>query len=1090
MKFDLIVKLKLRTCFLAFMCLLSFGVANAQTKTVTGTVTADDEPMIGATILVKGTKNGVQTDFDGKYSIKVKADDVLIFKYIGFTTQEKTVGTSSILNVALTESATNLDEIVIVGYGKQKRIEVSGSVASVKGDELQKFTSSNFQDALQGKVAGVTILATGGEPGSQPLIQIRGTNTLGSSRRGQTGDPNLNLINPTTDGLSPLYIVDGVQLETNPNLSASDIENIEILKDAATTSIYGTRGAAGVIVITTRQGKTGKAKIEFNTNTGFKKITNSINLANTADAFLIDRTIHDNNTPNLRYFSILDRQKDALNYDTNWQDFVINDYAQSQNSNLRVSGGNSDVNYNVNLDHYKEDGIYKRSDLERINLRTFATVKKGKFKANVGGNISTADRTLAPWGLMYDAIRLSPYSQPFEIGNANISTPVGGVQPDGGVFTSNNNVTGFLARKFAADSKRREYNFGANVGLEYQILDQLKIRTNISGFRATTESRFYNPKQEIRSEETGELTQTPIVADLTVYNTTYEAFNRDVLLDYDQYFGKHRVAMLLGAESREVNFASFRISGNTFLSPEQRTISSAENISQRVESINPSISNSYFSRVKYEYDGKYFLLGNIRRNGSSKFFTGNQIGYFGGVSGAWAISKEKFFKDSEALSFISNLKLRASWGTVGNDRIGDNAFNSAFLSNANPVFGGGPVFGGSRFNIGNKDLVWETTESSNFGLDMSLFGGALSFNADYYVADKSDLLYQLPTLLSAGVSGRPIIVNIASLTNKGLELALNYRNNKNAFKWSVSGTYTRNRNIVNKLNTDADVINGGFPLSAANSVVQSPVTFIRPGYSAGAFFLIPTEGVIKNQDELDAYNSRVTERLGRGNQIGDLRYTDKITEDLLMPLLDGNGQPVIDTNGEVTMVAGQDGILDSGDGIIDDNDRVFMGNNLPDFEAGLSFNFSYKNFDVNMQWFGMFGHKVFNGPKNLAYAFGTHKDIAYQFSALNPNSNIPSRRQNGTQDPNVSSSSDLFLENGDFARLRNLQIGYTIPKDVLSTLSLDKLRLYISGQNLLTITKYSGYDPEIGGDGLATRGVDTGQQPVTAQILLGLQLGF
>ncbi len=1049
---------RLKLIFLISFLVFGYSFAQAQTTKVSGIVTnaQSQSPLPGVNILIKGKNAGTVSDFDGAYELTVTKGDILIFSTLGFDTQEVLVGDQTTIDIILNENVSQLDEVIVVGYGSQKRLEVSGSVASVKGEEVQKFTSNNFQDALQGKVAGVTVLSASGQPGGEAIIQIRGVNTLSSSRTGRRDNPNLNLINPTANGLSPLYIVDGIQLETNPNISSSEIENIQILKDAATTSIYGTRGAAGVIIITTKKGKTGKAKIDFTASTGVKKITSRINLVNTADAFLIDRTIHDNNTPNQRYFSILDRNKTALDFDTDWQDFVLNDFAQTLNSNIRVSGGGSDVNYNVVVDNYKEDGIYKNSDFERTNLRTNATLKKGRFSLTSTTNLSAGDRTLAPWGLLYDAIRLQPYTQPFEIGNPNVVTPSGALQPNGDVFLSTNNVSGFLARKFAADSKRKEFNLGGNLSLAYKILEPLTLKLNISGFRATTESTFYTPKQEIRSEETGEIIENQILpADLTNYNTTYQAFNRDAILDYDQFLGKHRLSLLLGAEYRELLWEDFRISGNTFASPEQRTITNARNITQRQASSSPSTSNSFFSRFKYEYDNKYFILANIRRNGTSKFLN-NKIGYFGGVSTAWLVSAEGFFKKAKFLSFISNFKLRASWGTVGNDRIPDFRFQSALLSNANPVFGGGGQFGATRFDIGNPDLKWETTVSSNFGVDLSLFKGALSITGDYYITKKEDLLFQLPTLPSAGVQQRPIALNIAELENEGLELALNYRNNKKSFKWSVGATFTKNENIVNKLTgSDRDLIAGGFPLSANNNVVQAPVTFIRPGYSAGAFFLIPTDGVIKTQEELDEYNAIVTDRLGRGNQIGDLRYIDN-----------------------------------NGDGVINDDDRVFMGNNLPDFETGLNIDLRYKNFDLNMQWFGMFGHKVFNGPKNLAYAFGTHKDIAYQFSALNPNSNIPSRRQNGVQDPNLSSASDLFLEDGDFVRLRTVQLGYTLPKDSFESIGLNKLRIYISAQNLLTITEYSGYDPEIGGDGLATRGVDSGLQPVTAQGLFGIQLGF
>ena len=1076
---------------------LTIFFASAQTKSISGVVSSKEGPIPGAVVKLKGKNKAIITDFDGVYNIEAQIGDILIYEYVGYKTQEIVIGKNVTINIKLEIDVTDLNQVVIVGYGSQKRSEVTGAISSVDGDEVKKFATSSFQQALQGKVAGVTILDSGGEPGEGPIVQIRGVNTISSNRAGTfPGDPNLNQQNPTTSGLTPLYVVDGVPFDNNPNISPNNIESIEVLKDAATTAIYGTRAAAGVILIQTRRGQKGKTAIDFTTYTGFDRVTSKVDVVNTREAFLIHRTIHDNNTPDQRYFSILQRNRNALRYDVDWQDFVIRETAQLTNANLRISGAGKDINYNLSLDNFNQAGKFRNSKYERTILRGNAGFNKGKLNVWSSMNVSFGKRQLAPWGLLGDALVLAPYTRPFEIGKTNIIAPFG-LGTDGTVNETFDAPIGNLARKFAQDNRRDEFAFGSNIGITYSIFKNLKAKLNLGGSRTTNFSRFFQPKQEVFSEFTGLIDESRTQeASIQNYNTAYQSFLREFTLDYDKFFGPHRVGILIGASAEERTWEELRVEGNTFLSPDQKTITNAAITSRSEQNVFPTTSTGFLGRLKYEYDKKYLLLANARRDGSSKFAPENRIGYFWGISGGWVASKESFIADSESsiLANISNLKLRASYGRVGNDRIGDFLFLSPLGSNQNPVFNGGSELGASRTGIGNKDLKWETSITQNYGLDLGLFNGAFSLNADYYIVDKEDLLFGIPTPPSGGVNGGTIVVNSGELRNKGLELAASYQNRKKAFKWGVTGTYTQNDNEVLTLSgTSTDLIEGGSPIPFNNSVVPTPVTFIRPGFSAGAFFLIPTNGIITNEEDLEAYQGEVSNVLGkRSNEIklGDVRFVDRLTEDNLKPIVDTNGQPVLDADGNVQFEAGQDGVLDSGDGVINDDDRVFAGNNIPDFEVGLNFNAEFKNFDFSMQWFGSFGHKVFNGPKNLTYAFASHRDIAYQFSAANLNSTIAAARTNGTRDPNVSSASDLFLEDGDFVRLRSIQLGYSLPNKVLKNVGITKCRIYVSAQNLLTITDYSGFDPEVGGDGLATRGLDVGNQPVSARGIFGLELSF
>lgn len=1024
-------------------------------NSVSGTVLDNlGTPLPGVSVVVKGTQKGAVTDFDGAYSIVADAGNILIFSYIGFSVREVTVLNESTINVTLEENTSELDEVVVVGYQTQRKREISGAISQVKSDVIERQAVANFAEALQGQVAGVTVQAQSGAPGARINVQIRGTNSLTST--GTAGlDPLGGQINPSDNALNPLFIVDGVPFPEPPSISPNEIESIEVLKDAASTAIYGVRAGNGVIIITTKRAKEGPLRVEFNTYTSINRITSSVPTLTTAEYIGLNIQVIENNGQSFASNGIFVNNPNALDNDTDWQDIILKKSAITKNYNARLSGGSENANFSVVLDHFDQDGLFINSDFKRTNLRLNNNFKKGKFSLFTSVFLSRDDSNSEPFGLLYDAI-VSPAT---EAGPERVE-PGNAVSGDPDQF----NILGNILRKLEETSTKRSNTSSISLQFKYELLDGLNARVNLSGSKNDSQSTFFRPGFRFLDEDTGEIVngrENDAISELTEQTSLFEQGTIEGIVDYKKEFGKHNLTLLGGISAEQRTFNTTRTDVREFRANDPiPTIDQAidrENISVQ-GNVSPNNLFSVLGSVGYDYDGRYLIKANVRRDGTSNFEPDFRFRTFFGASAAWSVAREEFFKNSEALSFINDLKFRASYGEVGNQNIG--AFRTSRLinNNLNVPLGDVIVNGLNQTQIFNQNLQWETSITTNFGIDISLFDSAFTLTGEYYDVQKENLLLNLPLPFSAGAvvpdgqNAATIASNVGELTNTGIEITVGYKDRKGDFRWGVNGTYTQNENEITQLFGSSSQITGPRVTPGNNRLPDTPVNFARLGFQAGAFFLVPTDGLIRTQEELDEYQANFT-GIADGAQIGDAR------------LVDVNGDGTIDLT----------------------NDRRFFGNNAPDFEVGLNFDVAYKNFDFSMSWFGSFGSKIFNGPRALAFDASNHRDQLFAYTPTNPTSDIPIIRE-GTD--NFFAFTDIFLENGDYARLRNIQLGYNLPKQTLSRLGFSKFRIYIAGSNVLTITDYSGFDPEVGGDGLFSRGLDRGLTPITGSGRLGLQIGF
>ncbi|WP_109436768.1 MULTISPECIES: SusC/RagA family TonB-linked outer membrane protein [Aquimarina] len=1055
MKFNLLANCKHKSYTVLFLLAMSFGVMQAQSITVSGTVTEGGNPLLGVNVIVKGTQNGTVSDFDGLYEVTANIGEILVFSSVGFNSKEVIIGTESTINVSLTANISELDEVIVVGYQAQSKREISGSISSVKSEVLERQAVGNFAEALQGQLAGVNVQASSGAPGARVNIQIRGANSLSS-----TGTAGLNPldgeINPANNTLGPLYVIDGVPFSDNPNISPNEIESIEVLKDAATAAIYGSRASGGVIIITTKRAKPGSLKFDFSTFTSINRITSSVPTLTGPEFIAQNIQFIENSGLSFQSSGILTTNPDAFENNTDWQDIILNDDAISTNYNFRLSGGSDVANFSLVLDHLNQDGVYINSDFKRTNLRINSNFKKGKFSLFSSMNLSRSDANREPWALLYDAIVAPATEQgPERVGDGN--------QVPGSLDQFN--VLGNILRKIEQISTNESNSAGGTLQFRYELVDGLSARLNLSGNRTQTRGIFFNPSFRF-TDENGDILvgrERQAIATLQESTTTFEQTSVEGILDYNKQFGKHKLSLLGGYTVENRLFASTRTNVENFVTNDLPTINQSndpDNVTAQGQDTESALVST-LGTLGYNYDGKYLLRANVRADGSSKFADGNRIGVFYGASLAWNISREEFFKNASFLSFINDMKIRASYGEVGNQNITDFQTIPLVANNLNVPLGTGDnvLSGLNQTAISNADLQWETSISKNLGLDLNLFNNALTIVGEYYEVEKDDLLFNLVIPASAGAdpagNNQPSVIasNVGAMTNKGFEFSVGYKNNAHQLKWGINGTFTTNRNEVTRLNGQTSQITGERITPGNNRLADEPLNFAREGFQAGAFFLLDTDGIIRTQEELDEY--QLLGGLADGAQIGDAR------------LVDSNGDGTIDFT----------------------NDRVYKGNNTPDFEIGLNVNLDYKNFDFNMSWFGSYGSKIINGPKALAYDAQNHRDLLFAYTPTNTTTDIPISRRGGSA-ISYSPVTDIFLEDGDYIRLRNIQLGYSLPKDILEKNGISKLRIYLGASNLLTITDYTGFDPEVGGDGLFSRGLDRGLTPITASGRIGLEIGF
>lgn len=971
--------------------------------TVTGKVTDENGgPLPGVSVRVKGTTVGAVTDDKGNYTINSPDENsTLVFTFIGFTSQEIAVSGQSVINVVLAEKASELDEVVVVGFGTQRRSDLTGAVGSVKGDDIKNQPARSVAEAVQGRVAGVEVVKGSGQPGSGSNIQIRGVSSL--------NNPN------------PIYIIDGVRGSSGNNFNIQDIESIDIMKDASAASIYGASAAGGVIIITTKRGaKDGSINVNLNTYAGLR--TPILDNLLGRDQFIEARSGILQDATN--------GQDAASLPDTDWPGALYSDGVE-QNYNLSVSGGNSKASFFLSSGYVQEKGTYIDSDFKRYNLRINSDYNIGS-RIKIGESIFVNKTRNNPT----NSSGAFPYRSVPTMLIYDETNPVGGF----GRAPAGFNGANYVGLELSNNIRNDVFGVEGNIYGELEILKGLSLRATFG----------YNFSNNLNNNYLGEYDFGPVnnsQASLNKSSNNTQLINTNYIATYGANAGKHNFKLLGGFEQLSTSFDN--IGGSSFnlaLSPTQNFfVTDVEN--QRVtggfdENL---LVKSFFGRLNYDFAGKYLLTGSIRRDANFKRFgQANQSGVFPSGSAAWRISEEGFFKNK--VPFISDLKVRGSYGSLGNDQIADYVFLSRFLEVGANSFGSeGRDIGFGLTGLANTDIQWETIKESNFGLDAAFLDGKINFSADYYIKNTDGMIYNLPLPISTGLP-QPFTANIGKVRNKGLELLADYNNKVNDFNYGISANATFNRNEVisldgnrnNPVNAGNTDISGGFGIMSGQNISRTEV-----GRSFGEFFGYAADGIFQSDAEAQAHPQFV----GRQSREGDLRYRDV-----------------------------------NGDGILDNADRTFIGNPNPDFIFGINLNMAYKGFDVSMLFNGVMGVDLFNGvaPYNSTlFSDGNTTADIFGTSFFN-GSGLTDRprigyvdNNNFRNDPNGNyrQVSSYWVENGSYLKLKNFQIGYNIPQQWLKKYNIGNIRAYFMGNNLFALTGYSGRDPELAGD-VTSRGID------------------
>jgi len=785
-------------------------------------------------------------------------------------------------------------------------------------------------------------------------------------------------------------------------------------------------------------------KVDLDAYYGVQKITSGIPLLNTPDylfTYLMMQRL--NNAPGETIWNPLMNIPNGLDFDTNWMHELTNDNAPIQNYSLNISGGQKDLTYNFVMNYFKQDGSMINTDYDAFSLRSNSNYKKGKFTAftSLGFNINNSNRT--PWGLHDNAISLMPMTAPIDY--------------SGNIATTNDENPFFNSLAFLIKETNTSHNYGLNGNaiLGYEIAKGLLIQANIGGSISTGYDKHYFPSFLMYNIKGVRLPGGREISELNENISLGQRYSGEFTTNYTKSFnGGHSLNLLAGFTAEQSRWDTRGLIKKGFPNDEI-IVPDAGTIGDKATGNNSSNSLvGLLARALYNYKDRYLVSGSIRRDGSSRFGE-NKWASFPSVSVGWNLSEERLFKNLQLSKFIENLKLRASIGTAGNQSIPSYSYDANIINNLDYVLGLGDqstvMFGASQRGFANPLVKWETSVSRNFGFDMTILKSAITFTADYYYTNKKDMLLPVALAPSSGVpTGNwqfgSVMLNAGDMYNKGIELAATYKGGKHDFRFSFSGVFSKNTNMVTKTYVPSNYLAGGVPIIARPA---ENTTFIKEGFPAGSFFLIPNRGTIKTAEQLSEYKKIVGSA-----KLGDLWIED--------------------TNN---------------DGVLNDDDRVYSGKGTPDWEAGLVTNLTYKKFDFNIQIYGAYGNMVYNGAKLFSYVTIRSQDLLYAWSPWNPTSNIPSPRKE-LEHNNVRSMNKYFLEDGSYLRVRNVQIGYNLSEILLHKANMRNVRIYINAQNPFTLTKYTGYDPEIGGDGLFTKGVDKASYPVSSQYRIGVQIGF
>jgi TonB-linked SusC/RagA family outer membrane protein len=1017
----------------------------AQELNVKGVVTSADDglPVPGATVVVKGKTTGIITNLDGGYSLKVPGNATLIFSFVGLKSQEVPVNNRTIINVALASAVESIDEVVVVGYGTQKKSVVTGAISSVKAKDLEKVSPGRIDNALQGRVSGVTVAANSGQPGSSSTIRVRGITTFGDG------------------GNNPLWVIDGVVVDAGGigYLNQSDIESIEVLKDAASAAIYGTRAATGVIMVTTKKGAAGKLSVSYNGfygTSGPAKILKLLNATQYA-ALLNERSVAGGG--NLVFNNI-----GALGTGTDWQKAIFNNNANRYSHEISLSGGNDKSTFYLSLGIQDQQGIVA-TDISNFNQKNFRLNSTHKIS-----NIFTFGETIGYThqkqtgigntnseygGPLSSAINLDPITplvvtDPAAAGAAPYSVNPVIRDANGNPYGISSIVGQEMTNPLAyIQTKLGQYgwsdNFVGNAYLQAAVTKDLLVKSSVGAKLAYWGDQGFNPVYY--------LSATNQVLRNNIYKNNSNVFNWNVenTVTYSKNVADHSFNVLLGQATYVDNnggsmgvtlynlpVTSYKDASYNFNIPaaSDKTGYASENTLHKLTSL--------FARVNYNYKEKYLFTGIYRRDGSSRFGANHKFGVFPSFSLGWIVSKEDFWKSND---IVNTLKIRGGYGVVGNDAIRDFGYLATVGGGFNYTAGnsGNITTGYAPASLDNPDLRWEETSQANFGFEARLFK-ALNVTVDYYNKKTSGILRPITIPGYVGVSSSPV-GNIADMENKGLEVELGYTKKFGQVNFSANGNLAYLKNKVTYVAADANYITGDASFQSMGAVTRT-----QQGESYNSFYGYRSAGIFQNMAEINAYTNKDGGMIQPNARPGDFRW------------IDGNG-----------------------DGFISDLDKQFIGSSIPKYTFGLTLNLDYKDFDLMVFASGAAGNKIFQGLRRLDISNSNWQTVALSRWTGEGTSNTYPRLTSNDANGNFGNMSDFYLEKGDYVRLKVVQFGYSLPNHLISKVGANKVRFYLSAENLLTLTKYTGYDPEIGG---GVFGIDKGVYPQARSIMLGVQLQF
>lgn len=1024
---------------------------NAQIS-VSGKVSDADGPIPGANVILKGTTNGVSTDFDGNYTISnIPSDGILVFSYLGYSSQDIAVNGSSSINVLLEASATSLEEVVVVGYGTMKRSDLTGSISSIKGDALEDQPFVGIDQALQGKISGITVTQNSGAPGGGVSIRVRGITSLTGSNE-------------------PLYVVDGVPIDGGDNndsfdfsslgggngqtkvsalsnINPSDVESIEVLKDASATAIYGSRGSNGVVLITTKKGKAGKSTISYSAYTGMQSVTKYLDAMNLKE---YARYYSDVYTELGQSVPFEFQNPGLLDEGTNWQKEIFRS-APITNHQLSFSGGNEKTKFYTSLNYFDQEGIVINSDFSRVSMRLNLDHKiSDNFRVGNNLTFSKSNEHITfnddEAGVISTALRQSPnvpvrYSDGSWGGPTETDGISGGVNPVAISEIRNNTLDRFkINGNFFGELKfANDFTFRSELGYDYSV----------------SKIAVFEPTYEIGTQINGTSTSVKTSSD-----SFYWILKN--YLNYNKTLGAHSINAMIGQESQESKWFNLRGSRRGFLTNDVQALNAGDAETATASQGQGSWSlASYFSRLNYSFDGKYLFTATIRADASSNFGENNKWGYFPSFSVGWVLSNESFLENNETLSLV---KFRAGYGEVGNQNIPGYSYG-ARLKTTPSIWGSGFA----QANIANPDVKWEATKSTNIGAELGFFSNKIILEVDLYKKVSSDFLFQqpLPSYLGAmNVASymglNPPYVNLGEMENTGIDVTLNTRNfTKENFTWTTTAVVSAYKNELIKMANEGDAIYQTFEFN--NTLTKTAV-----GQPVGQFYGHIADGIFTTIEELNASPTQ-GEITGdnTGIWLGDIKFKD---------------------------ISGPDGVPDN---VVDDYDKTYIGNPHPDFTFSLANNFKYKNLDLSINLQGSYGNDVYNWTRRVTEGMREIRGnqlttvLDRYIEGVNENTNIPRFSSNNANDNSRVSS--RFVEDGSYLRIQNVTLGYTLPSSSLGKQNLfSSLRLYATVQNLYTFTDYSGLDPEIGAfsQNALLMGIDNGRYPTPRTIMVGINLDF